>query len=139
MSDNYQHSELTSTVIKAFYKVYNTLGFGFLEKVYEKALLIEFKKSGLVCNSQVQIKVYYDSESVGSYFADIVINSCIIIEIKAAESLCEEHEAQLINYLKATDFEVGMLLNFGKIPQFKRKVFASRYKNRSGNNFLNQP
>lgn len=128
MKNNYQYSELTSEIIKSFYNVYNNLGYGFLEKVYEKSLLIELRKSGLLCNAQVPIKVYYELQEVGYYFADIVVNNCIIIEVKAVETFCEEHEAQILNYLKATEFELGMLLNFGKKAQFKRKVFSSQYK-----------
>jgi GxxExxY protein len=97
-TDNYKHSELTKKIIGAFYKVYNTLGYGFLEKVYINALLIELRKLGLICEVQQQIKVYYDDQEIGFYIADIVINDCVIIEAKAAECLCEEHEYQLINY-----------------------------------------
>ena len=128
MSDNYLHSELTSEIIKAYYKVYNELGYGFLEKVYENAMLIQLKNQGLNCLSQHSIEVFYNECRVGFYIADVIVESSVIIEIKAAEALCEEHEAQLINYLKATSIEVGMLLNFGKKAQFKRKVFSSEYK-----------
>lgn len=83
----------------------------------------------MFCNSQVQIKVYYEEYEVGFYVADIIVNDCVIIEVKAAESLCEEHEAQLTNYLRATDIEVGILLNFGKNAEFKRKVFSKEFKN----------
>lgn len=120
------HKEITEKIIKAFYNVYNTLGYGFLEKVYENALNIELRKMDLFCSSQEQIKVYYKDEQVGFYIADIIVNKCVIIEVKAAEALCEEHEFQLINYLKATDIEVGILLNFGKNPQFKRKIFQNK-------------
>jgi GxxExxY protein len=129
MIDNYKHSEITSLLIKAFYNVYNQLGYGFLEKVYENALLIELRKLGLECIPQFPIEVYYDTYKVGFYIADITVNNCVIIEIKAAAAICEEHEAQLTNYLRATDIEVGMLLNFGKKAEFKRKVFSSEYKN----------
>ncbi len=120
------HKGITEKILKAFYNVYNTLGYGFLEKVYENALLIELRKMGLFCISQEQIKVYYENEQVGFYIADIIVNSSVIIEVKAVESLCEEHEFQLINYLKAMEIEVGLLLNFGKTPQFKRKVFQNK-------------
>jgi GxxExxY protein len=129
MSDNYLHSNITSVVIKAFYNVYNKLGYGFLEKVYENSLLIELHKLGLSGKKQQQIKVFYDEKEVGVYIADIIVNDCVIIEIKASDDLCEEHEAQLINYLKATEIEVGLLLNFGKKAELKRKVFSSEYKN----------
>lgn len=119
------HKEVTEKIIMAFYNVYNTLGYGFLEKVYENALLIELRKMELFCSAQEQIKVYYEEEQVGFYIADIIVNDCVIIEVKATEALCEEHEFQLINYLKATEIEVGLLLNFGKKPQFKRKVFQN--------------
>jgi GxxExxY protein len=128
MEGNYLHTEITSEIIKAYYEVYNKLGYGFLEKVYQNALLIELKKKALDCKPAYSIDVYYDKEKVGFYIADIIVESAVIIEIKAAESLCEQHEAQLVNYLKATSIEVGILLNFGKKPAFKRKVFSKRYK-----------
>ena len=125
----YLHSEISSKVLKAFYNVYNKLGYGFLEKVYENAMLIELKKIGLFAERQKPIKVYYDNELVGEYFADIVVNNCLIIELKAMENLCPEHEAQLVNYLKATEIEVGLLLNFGIETQQKRRVFTNDLKN----------
>ena len=123
------HKNITDIILKSYYKVFNNLGYGFLEKVYENALLKKKKKQGLVCEKQKPIKVYYDEIQVGEYYADIIVNECIIIELKAAESLAEEHEFQLINYLKATDIEVGLVLNFGKNPQFKRKIFTNNKKN----------
>jgi GxxExxY protein len=122
------HKDITDKIIKAFYTVYNELGFGFLEKVYENALFLELVKIGLYCEKQKQIKVYYNGQIVGEYFSDIIVNGCVIAELKAAESLCEEHESQLINYLKATEIEVGLLLNFGKKPEFKRKIFTNDKK-----------
>ncbi len=122
------HQEITESIIKAFYKVYNTLGYGFLEKVYENALLIELRNAGLNCKSQVPIKVAYEGEVVGNYFADILVEDKVTLELKAASTICEEHEAQLINYLKATDIEIGLLLNFGKDPEFVRKIFENEYK-----------
>jgi GxxExxY protein len=126
MNADYLHKELSAEIIKCFYKVYNTLGFGFLEKVYENALKIELTKSGLLVEKQMPITVYYDDMLVGEYFADLVVEKKIIIELKAAESLCEEHEFQLINYLKATDYELGLLLNFGKKPEIRRKIFTNK-------------
>jgi len=122
------HKELSNKIIKCFYTVYNTLGFGFLEKVYENALMIELKKNGLKAEKQKHIKVYYELQSVGEYFADIIVEDSIILELKAAESIVEEHELQLINYLKATEIEIGLLLNFGKNPEFKRKIFTNDIK-----------
>jgi GxxExxY protein len=122
------HEDITDLVLKSFYKVYNTLGFGFLEKVYENALLVELEKVGLTCEQQKPINVHYGGAVVGKYFADIMVNNCLIIELKAAEKLCIEHEYQLINYLKATNIEVGLLLNFGKEPKFRRKFFENTQK-----------
>ncbi len=127
-SENYKHTELTEQVIKAFYKVYNVLGYGFLEKVYENALYLELTEMNFSVEKQKPIDVKYEGQSVGSYFADLVVDETIIIELKASERLIENHEFQLINYLKATDMEVGLLLNFGKKPEIKRKVFSSHYK-----------
>ena len=123
--DNYKHSELTEKIIKAFYKVYNTLGYGFLEKVYENAIYIELEAIGFNIKKQEPIKVYYEGKEVGVYFADLIVNDTIIIELKATEYLIEENESQLINYLKATEIEVGLLLNFGKKPEVKRKVYSN--------------
>jgi GxxExxY protein len=121
----FKHAELTDKIIHAFYKVYNSLGFGFLEKVYENALFIELRNMGLYVEKQCRVKVFYENQEVGDYFADLIVSKKIIIELKAAEGLCEEHEFQLINYLKATQIEVGILLNFGKRPEFKRKIFSN--------------
>jgi GxxExxY protein len=122
------HAATTDIILKSFYKVYNTLGYGFLEKVYQNALLIELEEQGLKCESNFSIKVFYNNVNVGNYFADIVVNDSIILELKAAEVLVQENEFQLINYLKATEFEVGLLLNFGKKPQFKLKIFTNDRK-----------
>lgn len=128
MQNRYLHSELTSQIIKHFYTVYNTLGYGFLEKVYEKALYHELCLNGLPVVRQKPISVYYEDILVGEYFADLCVDETIIIEIKAAENLREEHELQLINYLKATNLEIGLLLNFGKEPEVRRKIFTNDRK-----------
>ena len=128
MNDLNQLNKLTDKVINCFFKVHNTLGYGFLEKVYERALLIELSKFGLKVESQKPIKVHYDKQVIGDYYADIMVNDIVILELKAAETLCEQHELQLINYLKATDIEVGLLLNFGKKPEVKRKIFTNNLK-----------
>ena len=122
------HGELTDEIIKAFYLVYNTLGYGFLEKVYGNALCIELKKNGLQIVQQCQIQVYYEGCVIGEYFADMVVNDLIILELKAAEQIREEHVAQLTNYLKATTKEVGLLLNFGRKPEFRRIVFTEKFR-----------
>ena len=124
--ETYQYADLTSTIISCFYRVYNKLGYGFLEKVYENALKIELENKGLSVEKQKPIAVYYNQHLVGEYFADLIVENKVILELKAAESLCEEHEFQLINYLKATDIEVGLLLNFGKKPQISRKIFTNK-------------
>ena len=111
-------------ILKAFYLVYNTLGYGFLERVYQNALYFELIEQGFKCEVQKQINVFYKNHKVCEYYADMVINNSIILELKAADALRPEHEFQLINYLKATDIEIGYLLNFGKHPEFKRKIFS---------------
>ncbi len=122
------HEKLTNTIICAFFKVYNTLGHGFLEKVYENALVIELSKYGLSVTQQAEVRVFYEGEQVGDYFADIIVNGLVILELKAAEVLKNEHFAQLTNYLKATDMEVGLLMNFGKKPEFKRIILTNDNK-----------
>lgn len=111
-----------------FYDVYNTLGYGFLEKVYENALILELKKKGISTVPQSPIHVLYDGEVVGEYFADILVQDSIILEIKATKNVHPEHEAQLLNYLKATDIEVGLLMNFGTRPEVRRKIFSNSRK-----------
>jgi GxxExxY protein len=118
-----KHRALTETVIHAFYEVYNTLGYGFLEKVYENALTHELRKGGLTVVQQAPIKVYYDGAVVGEYFADLLVNDLIILELKAVETLAPAHEAQLLNYLRATRYEVGLILNFGPKAQIRRKIY----------------
>jgi GxxExxY protein len=124
----YKHSEITEKIIAAFYTVYNTLGYGFLEKVYENSLAIELRRMGLTVSQQPPIKVLYIGEIVGEYFADLVINDSVIVELKAMKALGDEHEAQLLNYLKATQYEVGLLLNFGPKPEVKRRSFENNRK-----------
>ena len=123
-----KYKELTEKIIGIFYKVYNNLGYGFLEKVYENAMMLDFKKENIPAVSQYAIKVFYEDEIVGEYFADILVDGKVIVEIKAARNLALENEAQLLNYLKATDKEVGLLLNFGPKPEIKRKVFDNLRK-----------
>ena len=124
------HKDLTDLILKTYYEVYNELGYGFLEKVYQNALYIELKNKGLDVVAQKKIKVYYKNIEVGDYYADLMINDTIILELKAAEYIVEEFEYQLLNYLRGTDCEVGLLLNFGKKPEFRRKVFENKRKTR---------
>jgi GxxExxY protein len=127
MDGNYKHSEITGLIINAYYQVYNQLGYGFLEKVYEKAMMIELPRQGLRCERQKNIKVFYEGMEVGDYYADIVVENCVILELKAVEAIAPEHEVQLVNYLKSTEIEIGLLLNFGPKPGLMRKVFSNNY------------
>jgi GxxExxY protein len=118
-----KHRDITDLVLKAFYSVYNELGYGFLEKVYENAKAVEAADLGLTVDQQVPIEVNYKRRRVGHYEADLVVNDLVIVELKAVQALTAAHEAQLLNYLKSTRFEVGLLLNFGPAASFKRKAF----------------
>ena len=120
--------DLTNKIIEAYYDVYNILGFGFLEKVYQNAMFLELRERGFYVEAQKQIKVNFKSVFVGEYYADFFINEKVIVELKAAECLVKENEAQLINYLRGTDIEVGILFNFGKKPEFIRKIFTNDLK-----------
>lgn len=128
MKTNYLHSELTKQIIQGFYQVYNTLGFGFLEKVYENALMIELEEIGLAAVQQSGVEVYYRRRDVGKYFADITVENKVILELKSVKELSEEHEAQLVNYLRASNVEVGLLMNFGPRPKVIRRVLTNDYK-----------
>ncbi len=123
-----KHEQTTNRIIQAFYTVYYTLGPGFLEKVYENALALELRSCGLSVVQQAPIKVYYAGTIVGEYYADLLVADAVIVELKAAQALAPEHEAQLLNYLKATPYEVGLLLNFGRKPEIRRKVFDNERK-----------
>ena len=128
MDEEYKHKEITDLIIKAFYTVYNTLGYGFLEKVYVSALMVELQKLGLEVICQAPIHVYYSGQVVGEYFADLLVANRVIVEVKSAQMFTIAYEAQLLNYLKATPYEVGLLLNFGPKPQVKRKAFDNNRK-----------
>ncbi len=124
-----KHKDVTEKILHAFYKiVYPQLGYGFLEKVYGNAMAIALTSMGLKVEPQVEICVYFESQIVGEYFADLVVNDVVIVELKAASRLLPEHEAQLLNYLRATPYEVGLLLNFGPKPDFKRKAYENHRK-----------
>jgi len=125
---NFKHADVTELIIKAFYTAYNTLDYGFLEKVYRNALAIELRRLGLDVIQEARITVYYNGEVVGEYLADLLVAGAVIVELKAVKSLLSEHEAQLLNYLKATPYEVGLLLNFGPRPESKRKAFDNSRK-----------
>lgn len=123
------HEQLTNVILQCFYKVYNELGYGFLEKVYENALIIELNDKSLLCVQQAPVHVNYKQNNVGVYYADILVEDKVILELKAGEgSICEAHEHQLMNYLKATEYEVGMILFFGEKPTMRRKIFTNDKK-----------
>ena len=122
------HEEITSQILAAFFAVYNQLGYGFLEKVYENAMIIELDKHGLKVTPQASIQVCYDGKVIGDYYADLLVEDLVVIELKAVEQIIKAHENQLVNYLRAGHLEVGLLLNFGPEPQFKRKIFTHTRK-----------
>jgi GxxExxY protein len=123
-----KHSDITGEVIRAFYQVYNSLGFGFLEKVYGNALALELRQSGIDVVQQKPISVHYKGVVVGKYFADLLIEEIVLVGLKASSTLVGAHEAQLLNYLRATNIEVGLLLNFGEKPDHKRKLYTNDNK-----------
>ncbi|MBK8617705.1 MAG: GxxExxY protein [Anaerolineales bacterium] len=123
-----KHSDLSDKIIKVFYEIHNELGYGFSERVYQKALGIALRQIGLKVEEQLPIKIYFRGQEIGEYFADMVVNDVILIELKAVGQIVEEHEAQLLNYLKSTKIEVGYVMNFGKSAVFKRKVLDNERK-----------
>lgn len=128
MVEKYKYKELTEKIINGFYTVYNELGYGFLESVYEKAMIIVLAEQGLNVKSQVEIDVFFRNQNVGIFRADLVINDSIIVELKAVKQIQDIHKAQILNYLKATKYEIGLLLNFGKKPRVKRYIFDNQRK-----------
>lgn len=120
--------QLTGRIIKVFYKVYNVLGHGFIESIYHNSMILELVDQGFSVETEKPIKVFYGGRIVGSFSADLLIDSKILIELKAKESIHPAHEAQLTNYLRATEIELGLLFNFGRKPEFKRKYFSNENK-----------
>jgi len=125
---NLLHKSTTDAILKAYYNVYSELGFGFLEKVYQNSMFFELKSFGLKVEAQKQIQVYFKNQLVGDFYSDLLIEDKVIVELKATEFLMDIHTAQIINYLKATLIEVGMLLNFGEEPEFKRVIYTNDRK-----------
>jgi GxxExxY protein len=124
-----KHKDITDKILYAFFKiVYPQLGYAFMEKVYENALQIALQSMGLKVQQQEKIAVYFQGQVVGEYFADLLVENVVVVELKAASRIISEHEAQLLNYLRATPYEVGLLLNFGPKPEFRRKVFDNERK-----------
>ncbi|MDH4403524.1 MAG: GxxExxY protein [Flavobacterium sp.] len=122
------HKSITDKILKVYYEVYNDLGYGFLEKVYQNAMYFELKSLGYKVEAQKQIKVYYKKQLVGEYYSDLLVEDKVIVELKATELLMNAHVAQIINYLKGTPIEVGLLLNFGEQPEFKRFIYTNDRK-----------
>jgi GxxExxY protein len=122
------HKSITDKILKVYYEVYNELGYGFLEKVYQNAMYFELKSLGYKVEAQKQIKVYYKKQLVGEYYSDLLVEDKVIVELKSTELLMNAHVAQIINYLKGTPIEVGLLLNFGEQPEFKRFIYTNDRK-----------
>jgi GxxExxY protein len=123
-----KHRSLTEQIIGVFFEVYNELGHGFLESVYEKAFELALTSRGLGVKRQIEVPVWFRGQKVGDFNADMLVQECVLLELKACRALDTAHEAQLLNYLRATEIEVGLLLNFGLKPQFKRLAFDNRRK-----------
>lgn len=123
-----KHSDCTGRIIGVFYDVYNELGYGFLESTYAAAMLVALEESGLIAAREVSVPVWFRGRQVGQYFADMVVENKVLIEFKAARHLESAREAQLLHYLRATQIEVGLLLNFGLRPQFRRLLFDNERK-----------
>ena len=123
-----KHEELTNKIIGVFYEVYNELGHGFLESVYERAMAIAFAEKGIRFEQQVEIPVWFHGKQAGMFYADIVVEGIVILELKAVRSLDPAHKAQLLNYLRATEIEIGLLLNFGVRPEVKRRIYDNPRK-----------
>ena len=127
-SDGFKHGEITQKIIGVFYEVYNELGHGFLESVYHRSLVLALQSVGLNVSSRVDIPVWFRGSEVGHFQADILVEQCVLLELKAARALESAHRAQLLNYLRATEIEVGLLLNFGEKPEVKRLIFDNSKK-----------
>lgn len=125
---NLKHGELTEQIIGVFYDVYNELGYGFLESTYSEAMLIALQDAGLSASREVSVPVWFRGRKAGQYFADLLVNECVLLELKTARTIESAHEAQLLHYVRATDIEVGLLLNFGVRPQFRRLLFDNARK-----------
>ena len=128
MNADLKHGLITDQILRVFYEVYNELGHGFLESVYHRSLVVALQSVGLNVCSPVDIPVWFRGTQVGRFEADILVENCVLLELKAAGTLDPSHHAQLLNYLRATDIEVGLLLNFGERPEFKRVIFDNLRK-----------
>ena len=129
----FKHGEITQKVIGVFFDVFNELGHGFLESVYEKSLELALNAIGIDVRRKIEIPVWFRRTQVGDFEADMLVEGCVLLELKAVRRLDSSHEAQLLNYLRATDIEVGLLLNFGLKPEFKRLIFDNARKSNREN------
>ncbi len=130
---SYKHSDLTEKIIGVFYDVYNELGFGFLESVYRRALALALRDKGLTVAEEVPVSVFFRGRNVGDFKADLVVNGIILLELKTAECIVAAHESQVINYPRATNLELGLVLNFGPKPQMRRLLLDNLHKHRKSN------
>lgn len=128
IDSSYKHSELTDLVIGVFYDVYNELGFGFLESVYRNSLRLALIQKGLTVDKEVSVSVFFRGHSVGDFHADLVVNGVLLLELKTAERIIPAHESQLLNYLRSTELEIGLILNFGPRPQVRRLLLDNSRK-----------
>ena len=128
MNTDLRHYALTEKIIAVFYEVYNELGHGFLESVYHKSLALALNEKGLLVQSPVEIPVFFRGHKVGDFEADLLVEKCVLLELKAARTLDSSHKAQLLNYLRATEIEIGLLLNFGVKPEIKRLIYDNPRK-----------
>ena len=128
MNTDLRHFELTQKIIAVFYEVYNELGHGFLESVYQESLILALKDVGLTAQSPIEIPVWFRGHQVGKFEGDVLVEKCVLLELKAARTLDSSHKAQLLNYLRATEIEIGLLLNFGVRPEIKRLIYDNPRK-----------
>ena len=128
MNTDLKHFNLTQRIIAVFYEVYNELGHGFLESVYQESLILALKDSGLTAQSPIEIPVWFRGHQVGKFEGDVLVEKCVLLELKAARTLDSSHKAQLLNYLRATEIEIGLLLNFGVKPEIKRLIYDNPRK-----------
>jgi GxxExxY protein len=128
VNSNYKHSELTDAIIAVFYEVYNELGYGFLESVYRNSLRLALMEKGLLVEPEVPVKVLFRGKIVGDFRADLVVNNTILLELKTAERIVPAHESQVLNYLRSTSLELGLILNFGPKPQVRRLLLDNSRK-----------
>ena len=131
MNTDLKHGSITDQILRVFFEVYNELGHGFLESVYHRSLVLALESTGLKVCSRVCIPVWFREHQVGQFEADLLVEDCVLLELKAARMLDSSHRAQLLNYLKATEIEVGLLLNFGERPEFKRMILDNLKKQRA--------